>query len=562
MPRVTAKATAAVGAGPAIVINPITGATQAGSFTVTGTMSGMLSVPSLSYIDDASLTTITGTSPTETQTTIALTWTPDTDPPLTSIPAAGVTQTQFTFSHPALVAGTHTLLVTNGTVSTTITYTVGGSGAVRNWAQYPGADGMYWSLPMQTTANIITSGALITALRQGTPNVRQPANYCVPWVVGTTNDPECTVSDGTNTITVRIPVGTVAENIDTGDDSLGGTDSTQPYLGWTANGVLIDGSSGNATKAGSVITCSGMQVYDCTGPVMEDAVTGLTNTAGSDNAIGNLPEFELQAALSSGSYVPPHTIACSLDFSQVNSNAHAWPIINTDTGNTGPIPEGVTICIPHGTVRPTGQTRGFYLLWDILQQFGMLVYNVNGSGAISCETYPVSAPTIALSNDMNASFPTVMASAGILAYDGSSGSQTSASTAKGMVGGVRADAFPAPALIDLSDTGGIHVLPSTFGAWYATNLGNFYNTSVGESAQGATLTGTTGTIYDSSLNAWTLGSSPIAGQAAYENGTIAGNNFNTTLILYWNRSVYLENSSGQFFQWNGSGYNGPLSDPR
>lgn len=345
-----------------------------------------------------------------------------------------------------------------------------------NWFQYPGMDGMYWKLPLQTTAKWITVGSLITSLRQGTPNIRMPPNFCVPWVVAANTDPDCTITDGTKTVTVKIPVGTKSENLDSGDNSLGGTDRTRPYIGWTCNDARIDGSAGNATHAGSAITCvGGMQIYDCTGPVMEDVFTGMTFTGASDNAIGNLPEFELQAALANNAYVPPHTVACSLDFTQMAVNTAAWPIAGTDTGGTGQIPEGVTIGIPYNTPKPTGKTRGYNLVWDILQQFGVVAYNVNGSGAISIETFPASSATIALVNDMNASFPAVMANTCILAFDGTTGSQIGPTTAKGMVGGLRADAFPAPALLDLSYTGGVHVLPSTFNAWYATQLGQFYN---------------------------------------------------------------------------------------
>jgi hypothetical protein len=536
-----------------------------------------------------------------------------------------------------------------------------------NWYQYPGADGRYWKLPLQTTAKWITTGPLITSLRQGTPNVRMPPNFCVPWVIGQVGDPDCTITDGTKTITAKVPVGTRSENLDTGDNSLGGTDSTRPYLGWTGNGILIDGSSNNAVSAtggnaltdgvnlsqaqvnaiasainvqqqaevpggepfsgtyypqnflvgdviiataahvqssgivgsltdkdgtvwalhanvtfqgqgpawwwggitrngaslpradgtgdgyggyfialrklndgtvwveeakgggwwsltaanetpvtsdgttvafdsftrpvpggvngggpspgagpnnisgtGSVITCTqGLQIYDCTGPVMEDAFTGMTFTGASDNAIGNLPEFELLAAVANNAYVPPHTVACSLDFTQMAATGGVWPVSGTDTGGTGPIPEGVTIGIPYNIPKPTGKSRGFNFLWDIMTQHGLYAYNVNGSGAISIETFPISNATIALSNDMNASFPAVMANAAILAFDGSSGSQTGPNTAKGMIAGVRADAFPAPLLIDLSPTGNVHVLPSTFNAWYATQLGQFYNTPGG-----------------------------------------------------------------------------------
>ncbi len=54
------------------------------------------------------------------------------------------------------------------------------------------------------------------------------------------------------------------------------------------------------------------------------------------------------------------------------------------------------------------------------------------------------------------------------ASDGSPGSQTSATSAKGMIGGVRADAFPAPPTLEL--------IPSAMHPeWYSTGLGGFFS---------------------------------------------------------------------------------------
>ena len=50
---------------------------------------------------------------------------------------------------------------------------------------------------------------------------------------------------------------------------------------------------------------------------------------------------------------------------------------------------------------------------------------------------------------------------------------------KGMVDGMRSDAFAAPPPLDLSPTDDNKVLPSTFGAWYGMSrtgsIGYFYN---------------------------------------------------------------------------------------
>ncbi len=344
-----------------------------------------------------------------------------------------------------------------------------GSGT-RDPSRYPGADGRFWSLPLQKTANWITSGAEWSLLQKGTPQVRQDGFYSVNWVVGTSGDPDCTVTDGTKSFTIKVPAGTLAENAgDLGDDSLGGADSTRPYLGWSCNGTLIDGSAGNAVQpGGSTITCSiGLLIFDTSGPVMEDSTTGNRAYQSSDNAIGNLPDFELARAVADPTYVPPHTVTVTADTSQASPSL-AWPVVVSDVGSTGSIPVGSLIGIPYDVPKPTGLSRGGSLLWDMFQQFGGVIYNTGGAGAISLETYAQQSSTNALVADMNDSFPTIMQSMAILASDGSPGSQTSAASAKGMIGGVRTDAFPAPPTLEL--------IPSaTHPEWYSTGLGDFFS---------------------------------------------------------------------------------------
>ncbi|MFM0340775.1 hypothetical protein [Paraburkholderia fungorum] len=54
-------------------------------------------------------------------------------------------------------------------------------------------------------------------------------------------------------------------------------------------------------------------------------------------------------------------------------------------------------------------------------------------------------------------------------------------------------------------------------------------------------------ITDSTGAVWTL-----SGGVVYQNGAKAGNNYNVKLALWYAGSIYHENTSGQFYQWNGS----------
>jgi len=111
---------------------------------------------------------------------------------------------------------------------------------------------------------------------------------------------------------------------------------------------------------------------------------------------------------------------------------------------------------------PAGQSRGFNLLFKTLQAHGALYYNVSYTGATQLSAYPTSAATKALVADMSASLPSVMRYVCILAADGTPGSQTSVQTAKGMIGGIRSDAFPAPPSLDYSTRSDIAGTPPRY----------------------------------------------------------------------------------------------------
>src|SRR6185437_7992845 len=91
------------------------------------------------------------------------------------------------------VSGTETLTInpispqnanTPFPVSGTISNPNSQPSASTDFSVNPGQDGSYWKQPFQSTANWITSGPLITALRDGTPSINLKGNFSVPWYRG------------------------------------------------------------------------------------------------------------------------------------------------------------------------------------------------------------------------------------------------------------------------------------------------------------------------------------------------------------------------------------------
>jgi hypothetical protein len=332
----------------------------------------------------------------------------------------------------------------------------------RDWALNPGQDGMFWNLPFQTTAQWITSGPLITALRQGSGYVHLPGDFAAPFAIGTASDPLVTIVDATGALpnfTLHIPVGTVQELPITGtDNGLGVVDRTKPYALYQLNTVIINTTTVQAS--GTVITAhNGIAIDDACGPIMMDAVTG---QPGTGNMFGIIQDWELSAANADPNYVIQHMLQYSMDPAEMNSNAPIWPLLVIDTSfpNTGTLNQGYTVGIPASVPMPSGLTRGGQLLWNAFQQFGGFFYNVSGNGTMALACSYTTSSNATLANDIKSSFSAILPHLCILS------NQTDINSMKGMVGGVRSDAFPAPPLIDLSPTGGVEVAPSTMGAFF------------------------------------------------------------------------------------------------
>ena len=170
---------------------------------------------------------------------------------------------------------------------------------LRNWYDNPGGDGSWWVLPFQTgAANQWTrSGSMIDTLRGHGASSHLGStgntNWAKPWVIGKASDPLVTVTDDAgHSIQIRIPIGTVSENEGAGDNSMGGADSTKPYLVWTANNAVIN--TGSIQASGSSIHASYLGIFDGAGPVMMDAYTN-NGWGTSDNALGVISMYDLAA---------------------------------------------------------------------------------------------------------------------------------------------------------------------------------------------------------------------------------------------------------------------------
>lgn len=104
------------------------------------------------------------------------------------------------------------------------------------------------------------------------------------------------------------------------------------------------------------------------------------------------------------------------------------------------------------------------------------------------------------------------------------------------------------------------------GNWYQWNRTSWIAATdprVGptESAQGATLTSTTGALYDANLAKWTLVQSASSGLQIAVNGNPDTRTGNVVLLLYWNHIIYQQNSAGGWWNWVNNAWN-PTSDPR
>jgi hypothetical protein len=339
--------------------------------------------------------------------------------------------------------------------------------ATRTFYNNPGMDGSYCVTPFATTAAWITSGAAITTLRNGSNASPTGYLHCalngqnpIPWYIGQATDPAWTVTDGTMTITVHLPAGAVPENGSPVDNAIGGPDLAHPYRIWSINVTTM-----NTTT--NTITGNILAIDDGSGHYFCDQVTG---QKGFNNNGLLINDYDLTQANADASYVVPHMLAYDLDPSQVGL-ALAWPLNNADSGAAGgPLPQGLTIGIPASQPRPTGMSRGQAFLFDQMQHFGGIMYNLSGNGCWSLNvTSPTNPANNALITDISNNMGWVAQFLCILNYTpGVTGAQYSLATVKGMAPG-GTNAFPAPPPLDLTPTNGVNIAPSSFGAWYANN---------------------------------------------------------------------------------------------
>jgi len=295
-------------------------------------------------------------------------------------------------------------------------------------------------------------------------NITGPGNldgFGAPFVRGQASDPVVRIDAPGKSINVHIPIGTTCEGSDTFDNSLSGVDATQPYLYWVVNAAVMNATNTGNPKgqspvhsgSGNFMTAAGLGIFDATGPLFMDAVTGSANvnTIALDNAGGCITDYDLTQLRLNSNYFPMHMLTCLLDHDTQTAPSATWPAVAADTGSGGAggaIPEGALIGIPADVAMPAGLSRGAKFLWQSAQQFGWFPYNVTGGDTLFLKSYwqdPANeAVAFELLNAMGQIIPH------LCVYVGSS----SLSNMKGMVGGVRRDAFPAPPLLDYSPTGG------------------------------------------------------------------------------------------------------------
>lgn len=83
-----------------------------------------------------------------------------------------------------------------------------------------------------------------------------------------------------------------------------------------------------------------------------------------------------------------------------------------------------------------------------------------------------------------------------------------------------------------------------------------------ESVNSTTLTSTSGTIYDASLNAFTLVKSRLGGLGVAINGDYQDSTANVIWAGYYDRVFYTKNNSSIFYRWNGTSFDESVADPR
>jgi hypothetical protein len=107
---------------------------------------------------------------------------------------------------------------------------------------------------------------------------------------------------------------------------------------------------------------------------------------------------------------------------------------------------------------------------------------------------------------------------------------------------------------------GVFYSRNTYGRWYRWTGSSWPQTSDPRvvSANGASAGIGAQPLVDSGSNVWFLG----ANGYAYKDGIRAGGSYNVVLVLYHANVIYAENTSGEWYSWNGSAWLQVSGDPR
>lgn len=115
-------------AAPTITITPPVNVAPSTAFVMSGTLTGYTKAPTLTYVDNPVVAAVTGVKASVTGDTVSLSWNADAPLAWKALPTGAiVTTTTFSFTHPALAAGSYMIDVTDGTYKGAASYTVAAS---------------------------------------------------------------------------------------------------------------------------------------------------------------------------------------------------------------------------------------------------------------------------------------------------------------------------------------------------------------------------------------------------------------------------------------------------
>jgi hypothetical protein len=348
-----------------------------------------------------------------------------------------------------------------------------------NYTDAPGADDSFVKRPFQTGAQwVADTNAAITSLRQTPAGINPGSNWGQPVYVSDASGILVTIAENDSSLTIQmhVPLGAApakGAGGPTPDAHMNFFDTSiaPKMVSCFRASVNNADANGGVTAATTLITCDDLQIDNAYGIVAVDRITG---QPGKNAGLGVIRNWHLAQASADPSFVIPNMLRWAGGLSQMYWNP-SWAIndvtkINPTTGlpsimwpkaivdssaptsYTGQCPAGATIGIPASTARPTGKTRGFYLLFDTLQQFGACWEDTAGSVGIVLYADYIKPQYMTLFNDMQSNISAISPYLSILA------NQNGLSSLKGGLGG--ANAFAAPPSLDTTSFGG-----SPTGGW-------------------------------------------------------------------------------------------------